>query len=64
LELVHCHIAKQPTPLHDLTQKFHKYFGDRVEIMAKNAERRYLISISDKADLEECLRQWQSKEAN
>ena len=30
--------------------------------MAKNAEERYLSAYKIKADLQECLRQWQSKE--
>jgi hypothetical protein len=62
LELVHCHIAKQPTPLHDLNSEIPPTISAIVlKLMAKNAEERYLSAYSIKADLEECLRQWQSK---
>jgi len=62
LELVHCHIAKQPTPPHDLNPEIPLTISAIVlKMMAKNAEDRYLSAYSIKADLEECLRQWQSK---
>ena len=62
LELVHCHIAKQPTPPHDLNPEIPPTISAIVlKMMAKNAEDRYLSAYSIKADLEECLRQWQSK---
>ncbi|MEG4407343.1 AAA family ATPase [Microcoleus sp. MON2_D5] len=63
LELVHCHIAKQPTPPHELKPEVPPIISTIVlKLMAKNAEERYLSAYQIKADLQECLRQWQSKE--
>jgi len=67
MELIHCHIAKQP-PL--LEGKRKKAEGRREEIpqvlsdigmklMAKNAEDRYQSALGLKYDLEKCLNQWQ-----
>jgi len=62
LELVHCHIAKQPTPPHELKPEVPPIISALVlKLMAKNAEDRYLSAYRIKADLEECLRQWQTK---
>ncbi len=55
MELVHCHIAKQPTPpsgpdippiVSDIIMK----------LLEKNAEDRYQSAFGVKADLEECLK--------
>ncbi|MEP6520097.1 AAA family ATPase [Microcoleus vaginatus] len=71
LELVHCHIAKQPIPPHLLGRGE----GDRgrggepcpkavsdivIKLMAKMAEERYQSAWGVKADLEECLYQLQT----
>ncbi|MBH8578323.1 AAA family ATPase [Nostocaceae cyanobacterium CENA369] len=62
LELVHCHIAKQPTPPHEFKPEVPSMISAIVlKLMAKNAEERYLSAYTIKADLEECLRQWQTK---
>ncbi|NQE32290.1 AAA family ATPase [Microcoleus asticus] len=63
LELVHCHIAKQPIPPHEVKPEVPPIISAIVlKLMAKNAEERYLSAYQIKADLQECLRQWQSKE--
>ncbi|NEP97900.1 AAA family ATPase [Moorena sp. SIO3F7] len=63
LELVHCHIAQQPTPPQELKPEIPAILSAVVlKLMAKNAEERYLSAYRIKADLEECLRQWQTKE--
>ncbi|WP_445240617.1 AAA family ATPase [Microcoleus vaginatus] len=63
LELVHCHIAKQPIPPHEIKPEVPPIISAIVlKLMAKNAEERYLSAYQLKADLQECLRQWQSKE--
>jgi serine/threonine protein kinase len=63
LELVHCHIAKQPTPPQELNLEVPPIISAIVlKLMAKNAEERYLSAYKLKADLQECLRQWQSKD--
>jgi predicted ATPase/class 3 adenylate cyclase len=61
LELVHCHIAKHPTPPHELNPNIPRPVSEVVlKLMAKNAEDRYQSPYSLKADLETCLRQWQT----
>ncbi|MBD2185538.1 AAA family ATPase [Aerosakkonema funiforme] len=76
LELVHCHIAKQPVPPDrfkiqksklkndelNKSQKIPKVVSDIVmKLMAKTAEERYQSAWGIKADLEECLTQLQTK---
>ncbi|NEO18950.1 MULTISPECIES: AAA family ATPase [unclassified Moorena] len=62
LELVHCHIAKQPTPPQELKPEIPAILSALLlKLMAKNAEERYLSAYRIKADLEECFRQWQTK---
>src|SRR5919202_2026961 len=71
LELVHCHIAKQPVPPHLLEggegergrggEPCPKAVSDIVmKLMAKTAEERYQSAWGLKADLEECLFQLQA----
>ena len=61
MELVHCHIAKQPVPLCELRSEIPKAISDIVQkLMAKNAEDRYQSAYGIKTDLEECLNQLQS----
>jgi diguanylate cyclase (GGDEF)-like protein len=61
MELVHCHIAKQPVPPHLLgKQEIPQAISDLiVKLMAKNVEDRYQSAMGLKADLEVCLVQWQ-----
>ena len=59
LEMVHCHIAKQATPPHVKRPEIPQALSEIVmRLMAKNAEDRYESSLGIKADLEECLRQF------
>ncbi len=65
LELVHCHIAKQPVPLCDRKTDIPLVISEIVlKLMAKNAEDRYQSAYGIKADLEECLRQWDAGQIN
>jgi PAS domain S-box-containing protein len=58
LELVHCHIAKQPIPPHELNSAIPKAVSDIIlKLMAKNAEERYQSAWGIKADLESCAEQ-------
>jgi PAS domain S-box-containing protein len=58
LELVHCHIAKQPVPPHEVNGAVAKPISDIIlKLMAKNAEDRYQSAWGIKADLECCDRQ-------
>ncbi len=61
LELVHCHIAKQPVPPHQLLPEIPLVLSDIVmKLMAKTAEERYQSAWGLKADLENCLKQLQT----
>ncbi len=56
LELVHCHIARVPTPPHDLRHEIPEPVSDIVmKLLSKNAEDRYQSARGIKLDLEECL---------
>ncbi|MEH1811255.1 MAG: AAA family ATPase, partial [Nostoc sp.] len=58
LELVHCHIAKQPVPPHEINTTIPKPVSDIIlKLMAKNAENRYQSAWGIKADLEICAEQ-------
>ncbi|MEG4442683.1 AAA family ATPase [Microcoleus sp. AT9_B5] len=58
MELVHCHIAKQPKSLNQLNPEIPKAVVDIVmKLLAKTAEDRYQSARGLLADLEECLKQ-------
>lgn len=58
LELVHCHIAKQPPSF--TSEEIPQVLSDIVtKLMAKNAEDRYQSAFGLRYDLELCLQQWQ-----
>ena len=63
LELVHCHIAKQPLPVDQVNPEVPGMVAAIVaKLMAKNAEDRYQSALGLKHDLQQCLSQWQSWE--
>jgi len=58
IELVHCHIAKIPTPVSDIQSEIPRVIGEIIsKLMAKNAEDRYQSALGIKHDLEKCLSQ-------
>ena len=58
LELVHCHIARPPTPPHEFNATIPQPVSDLIlKLMAKNAEDRYQSAWGIKADLECCAQQ-------
>ena len=58
LEMVHCHIAKQPVPLQQLNPEIPPVLAQIVaKLMAKNAEDRYQTATGLLADLEHCQNQ-------
>ena len=62
IELLHCHIAKQPVSPHKLKPEIPPILSRIVlKLMAKMSEERYQSAWGLKADLEECLRQLHSK---
>ncbi|MGC1951853.1 MAG: AAA family ATPase, partial [Gammaproteobacteria bacterium] len=56
LELVHCHIARIPKPLHRLDPEIPPPVSDIVaKLLAKTAEQRYQSAWGLQADLAQCL---------
>ncbi|MEG4803655.1 AAA family ATPase [Microcoleus sp. ARI1-B5] len=61
LELVHCHIARQSAPPHEIEPEVPVIVSQLVsKLMAKNAENRYQTAGGLKHDLEMCLVQLQA----
>jgi PAS domain S-box-containing protein len=62
LELVHCHMARQPIPPHQLVSEIPPAISSLVmKLLAKTAEERYQSAKGLKADLEKCWRQLQTR---
>ena len=67
MELVHCHLAKQPPfvtsdKLAVNSKEIPQVLSDIIiKLMAKNAEDRYQSASGLKYDLEQCAQQWQEK---
>ncbi|MBW4471337.1 MAG: PAS domain S-box protein [Stenomitos rutilans HA7619-LM2] len=60
MELVHCHLAKQPPTIHSLNPLVPTILSDLIaKLMAKNAEDRYQSALGLKYDLETCCAQYQ-----
>jgi len=60
LELLHCHIAKQPVPPHEIDSEIPRVVSNIImKLLAKMAEDRYQSALRIKTDLEECLAQLQ-----
>lgn len=56
MELVHCHIAKQPISPHQLNPEIPEAVSDIVmKLLSKTAEERYQSALGIKADLQLCL---------
>ncbi len=61
MELVHCHLAKQPVPPHKINPEIPKTVSDIVmKLLSKIAEERYQSCWGIRADLERCLTQLQT----
>ncbi len=62
LELIHCHIAKQPVPPHEQDAKIPKTISDIImKLLEKSPEDRYQSAIGLQRDFEECYRQYLDK---
>jgi len=60
IELVHCHLAKQPLPPHEIKSDIPPGISDIVmKLLAKTAEDRYQTAAGLRYDLETCLKQLQ-----
>ncbi|MBX9253172.1 AAA family ATPase [Desmonostoc muscorum CCALA 125] len=65
MELVYCHIAKQPNSICDLNPEIPLMLGEIVcKLMAKNAEDRYQSALGLKYDIEKCCQEWQTTGKN
>jgi predicted ATPase/signal transduction histidine kinase/tRNA A-37 threonylcarbamoyl transferase component Bud32 len=61
MELVHCHLAKLPIPIHQINAEIPLNLSRIVsKLMSKNAEDRYQSTLGIKHDLEQCLTQLQT----
>ncbi|GAB4478344.1 MAG: AAA family ATPase [Elainellaceae cyanobacterium] len=59
IELIHCHLAKQPPAILSLNPAIPAVLAEIVQkLMAKNAEDRYQSALGLKFDLETCLREF------
>ena len=62
IELLHCHLAKQPVPPHHLNPEVPRPLAEIVmQLLSKSAEERYQSDRGITADLETCLQQLQSQ---
>ncbi|MEH2115327.1 trifunctional serine/threonine-protein kinase/ATP-binding protein/sensor histidine kinase [Nostoc sp.] len=58
MELVHCHIARQPTTVDQLIPEIPQVISAIImKLLSKTAEERYQSAFGIKADLENCLNQ-------
>jgi predicted ATPase/signal transduction histidine kinase/putative methionine-R-sulfoxide reductase with GAF domain/predicted Ser/Thr protein kinase len=61
-EMIHCHIARNPTPADKVKAEIPQVLSDMVmKLMEKNTEARYQSAFGVKADLENCLAQLRNK---
>jgi predicted ATPase/GAF domain-containing protein len=59
MELVHCHIAKEPPCVSSLNPNIPPILSQIIsKLMAKNAEERYQTALGLKHDIETCLSRW------
>ena len=57
MELIHCHMAKNPEPPHEVNGEVPKVISDIVmRLLEKNVEDRYRSASGIRADLQECLK--------
>jgi PAS domain S-box-containing protein len=61
MEWVHCHIARQPTPLEERVSGIPGPLSAIVmKLLAKTAEERYQTAAGLEADLQHCFQQWEA----
>jgi serine/threonine protein kinase len=58
MELVHCHIAQEPVPIHEFNPDIPLAVSNIItKLLAKNPEERYQSARGIQSDLENCLHQ-------
>jgi serine/threonine protein kinase len=61
IELIHCHIAREPVPPHEVARALPSPLSMIVmKLLAKTAEERYQTAAGVEADLRKCLTTWES----
>src|ERR1700754_2587147 len=61
IELIHCHIAREPVPPHEVVRALPIALSMVVmKLLAKTAEERYQTAAGVEADLRKCLTAWES----
>ncbi|NET91290.1 MAG: serine/threonine-protein kinase PknK, partial [Kamptonema sp. SIO1D9] len=61
MELVYCHLAKQPTPPIEVNPTIPQMVNDIImKLMNKTPEQRYQTAFGIRSDLEKCLERWQT----
>ena len=62
MELVHCHIARQPTPPSEKVNGVPRAVSAIVmKLLAKTAEERYQTAAGVESDLRRCLTEWETR---
>ena len=61
LEWVHCHIARQPTPIDSSAKLPAPVSAIIMRLLAKTVEERYQTALGLEADLRRCLAEWESQ---
>ena len=62
MELIHCHIARQPVPPRDSVPSLPMAVSDVVmKLLAKAAEDRYQTAAGVERDLRRCLTEWETR---
>ena len=63
MELVHCHLARQPVPPTRINSNLPETLSHLIlKLMAKTAEERYQSAFGLQYDLERCQQAWQTQE--
>src|SRR5207302_958489 len=62
IELVHCHIARQPTPPCETLKGLPRAASAIImKLLAKTAEDRYQTAAGARSDLQHCLHEWETQ---
>ena len=65
MELIHCHIARQPIPPHERIGAIPEQISSIVmKLLAKTMEERYQTAAGVEVDLRRCLTEWESAGAH
>jgi serine/threonine protein kinase len=63
MELVHCHIARQPTPPSEKVNGVPRALSAIImKLLAKTAEQRYQTAAGLESDLRRCLTEWETRQ--